>query len=79
MSGHSKFSAKPTLGTGNEVAIDRRVMDDSAAELSSVRVGVLEDDTRWIGRARSLGARVEGVAVREKWKLVPRTSGTLVS
>jgi hypothetical protein len=76
--GQSNCSGQATLVAGNEVAIDGVMMDDSAAELGSLRVGVLEDDTRWVIRAGSLGARVDGVAVREEWELVPRASEALI-
>jgi hypothetical protein len=54
------------------------MMDDGAAELGSLRVGVLEDDTRRVIHAGGLRAGVDGVAVREEWELVPRTSQALI-
>jgi hypothetical protein len=76
--GQSNIGGQTTLGAGNEVTVDALVMDDNAAELGSVRVGVLEDETGWVGRARGLGADVEGFAVRHKRELVPRTRRALI-
>jgi hypothetical protein len=48
---------------GDEVAVDRIVIDDSAAELGGVRVGVLEDDTGWIDCSWSFGTSIDGLTV----------------
>jgi hypothetical protein len=51
------------LVAGDEVAVDRVVMDDSAAELGGVCVGVLEDDTGWIDCSWSFGTSIDGLTV----------------
>ena len=54
------------------------MVNNNATELGRLFIGIMEDDTRWIIAAGSLGSVVKGVAIREKWEFIPRTNRALI-